>query len=208
MLKFKTFSTNHFTSARIISTLVFGAPILLLAALLASPTFDPTPVSADADTDRTNLSFTAAPSLSLSVTGDSELSVEPTDSTQLYTASTSLSATTNSASGCILRIAAADDATTSLVNSGASSSIPTLASAVTIDSTASNFDVNRWGYHSSAEATGLYRPVPANASPATVNSSAAAGTYSTTVTFGVKANTANPAGDYTTRVVFSLVVGS
>ena len=179
--------------------LVSVASFLLLVALLfIAPTQDYTHAT------QTDMTVDVPTVVSLSATTPTPIDIS--DSTAFYTTSTTVTANTNSEGGYTLTMASNDPNSTDLINQDTTTTIPSIDSAITVDATGSNFTTNHWAYHSPLHTTNNYNPIPANNSAETIASADQAVSGDTsTVTFGVKASSSLPAGEYKNTVVFSII---
>ena len=172
--------------------------LFLVALFLISPTKQYTHAT------QTDMTVDVPTVVSLSATTPDAINIS--DSTTFYTTSTTVTANTNSEGGYTLTMASNDPNSTDLINQDTTTTIPSIDSAITIDATGSNFTTNRWAYHSPLHATDSYNPIPANNSAETIASADQAVSGDTsTVTFGVKASSSLPAGEYKNTVVFSII---
>ena len=172
--------------------------LFLVALLFIAPMQDYTHAT------QTDMTVDVPTVVSLSATTPDAIDIS--DSTAFYTTSTTVTANTNSEGGYTLTMASNDPNSTDLINQDTTTTIPSIDSAITIDATGSNFTTNRWAYHSPLHATDSYNPIPANNSAETIASADQAVSGDTsTVTFGVKASSSLPAGEYKNTVVFSII---
>jgi hypothetical protein len=189
------------------------APTLLLsvASLFALPLL----AYAATDSDSTVVNSSLGSTISMSTDGTVNVNLTPTASGSMSSDSDTVLVSTNNSSGYALTLSDANT-DTNLING--SNNIA--ADAGTQASPSSTLTNNRWGYRvdgvggfgagpTSAESnvsSSSYKwaGVPSSASPNTLKTTSSTATDdSTTVWFGVKADTSNPNGTYTDTVTYT-----
>lgn len=175
----------------------------------------PVAASAASDTENTTINASVGSTISMTTSGTVSISVTPTGSGAMSSQSDTVSVSTNNAAGYVLTFSN-NDTTTSLANGG--NTIAADAGTQAVPS--SSLTNNRWGYRvdgvggfgagaTSAEtnvASSAYSwaGVPSSASPNTLKTtSATASGDTTTVWYGLKADTTNPNGTYTDTVTYT-----
>ena len=141
------------------------------------------------------------PTLSVAVSPQVNIDITPRSDGAFQTGTTSLNIATNSRNGFKIFLNGAD--TTALTSSNGQNTIPSLTASATPDS----FLPNSWGYNISTHTvdnSSTYHPIPDTATTI-VDTSTSNATNSYNLTFGVKADTSLPSGDYTNTVVISVV---
>jgi hypothetical protein len=173
------------------------------------------PVIAAASTTSTTISSNIGSVISLlSSNGTVNVNVTPTGSGAQTIASDTVTVSTNDTAGYTLQLAETG-ASTTLTSGG--NTVPASSGNQT---TPVAMSVNTWGYHvdnlggfgattttaanSQAISSVKFAAVPATASPNTLKSTATtASNDTTTVWYGVAANTSQPAGTYTNSVTYT-----
>jgi hypothetical protein len=173
------------------------------------------PVAAAAIGANTTINATIGSTISMTTSSTVAIAVTPTASGAMSSASDTVSVTTNNATGYALTLANGD-ATTSLAN-GANT---ILADAGTQGTPTAGLTNNRWGYRvdgvggfgagpttaesNVASSARSWAGVPATGAPNTLKTTAAtASADTTTVWYGVKADTTKPNGVYTDSVTYT-----
>lgn len=164
-----------------------------VAAVLLSP------VVAAAETDTTTVQATVASVISVSSTPTVAISVTPTSGGAEATADDTVTVDSNDADGYNLTLE--NDATLTMTGSGGG----TLAKTAGTYGTPAALGANSWGYRLSAFGAGTYAGVEDTAQNIK-STTATANAETTTVTYGVKVNTAVPAGVYTDSVTYTATV--
>jgi hypothetical protein len=164
-----------------------------VAAVLLSP------VVAAADTDTTTVQATVASVISVSSTPTVAISVTPTAGGAEATADDTVTVDSNDADGYNLTLE--NDATLTMAGSAGG----TLAKTSGTYGTPAALGTNSWGYRLAAFGAGTYAGVE-DAAQNIKSTTATANAETTTVTYGVKVNTAVPAGVYTDSVTYTATV--
>lgn len=164
-----------------------------VAAVLLSP------VVAAAETDTTTVQATVASVISVSSTPTVAISVTPTSSGAEATADDTVTVDSNDADGYTLSLE--NDTTLTMAGSAGG----TLAKTAGTFGTPAALSANSWGYRLSGWTAGTYAGVE-DAAQEIKSTTATASAETTTVTYGVKVNTAVPAGVYTDSVTYTATV--
>jgi hypothetical protein len=183
---------------------------LAIAGVVLSPVI----ASAASQTGATTINATIGSVISMTTSGTVALAVTPVSGGSATSASDTVSVSTNNTLGYTLTLADSD-ATTSLGNGG--NTIPAGAGTFAAPAALAN---NTWGYRvdgagtfgvgptsaqtNQANLSGTWAGVPATGSPNTLKSTSSTATNdTTTVWYGVKADTTNPNGVYTDSVTYT-----
>jgi hypothetical protein len=171
------------------------------------------PLVASADTKSTTINANIGSTISLTTSGTVTLNVTPVTGGAQTSASDTVSVSSNNATGYTLTLADGD-ATTTLTKGS-----DTIAAHAGTQTTPTPLANNSWGYHvdsvggfgtgGAAESnvtssTIKYAGVPASGSANTLKTTATtASNDTTTVWYGVKADTSKPNGTYTDTVTYT-----
>lgn len=185
--------------------------VILTAGMLGGMVF--VPVAASAATANTTILTVIGSTISVSSSGTVNINITPVTGGSQSSAADTVSVSTNNTTGYTLKLADSD-ATTDLVSG--SNTITAHTGTQTTPTALAN---NSWGYHvdsvggfdadGAAEdnvttSTIKYAGVPANASPNTLKTtSSTASGDTTTVYYGVKADTTKPNGIYSDTVTYT-----
>lgn len=191
------------------------AGMLSVVALAASPFV----VSAAVDTQNTTINATINAVISMTTSGTVAISLTPTGSGVVSSASDTVTVNTNNAAGYNLQLADSD-ATTTLVDGG-----NTIAAHAGTKTTPTALATNTWGVAvpngttgigtngfdasysveaNSTSSTSKWAGVPASGSPMLLKSTAStASNDTTTVWYAVKVDTAKPTGTYSDTVTYT-----
>lgn len=193
---------------KILSTVVVG--FFSMASVIAMPIL----ATAAQSTSNTTISATIAATISISSGATVAIAVTPTTGGSLSSASDTISVSTNNTTGYILTLADSD-ATTNLTSGG-----NTIGAHAGTQASPTALAVNKWGYRvvnvggfgataysgesNAPSSTSTWAGVPATGSANTIKSTATtASADTTTVWYGVRATTAQPAGTYTDVVTYT-----
>lgn len=174
----------------------------------------PVAASAATDSDTTTVNANVGSSITITTDGTVDIDVTPTASGSASSASDTVLVSTNNAIGYNLQLANGDT-NTDLVNG-----TDTIAAGAGTQGTPLTLANNSWGYRvdgaggfgagatsaetDEADLTGTWAGVPASGSENTLKSTGSPATNdSTTVWYGVKADTSNPNGTYTDTVTYT-----
>jgi len=175
-----------------------------------------TPIIAAASTSSTTISSSIGSVISLlSTSGTVNVNVTPTGSGAQTIASDTVTVSTNDAAGYTLQLGETT-ATTALTSGG-----NTIPASTATQTTPAAMSVNNWGYRvdgvggfgattttpQSSAAIGAikFAGVPASGSPNTLKTtSSSASSDTTTVWYGVAANTSQASGTYTNSVTYTV----
>lgn len=183
----------------------------LMATLLVVPAF----VSAQAEDEDTIINANIGSTISITTSGTVNLNVTPTLAGAATSSSDTVTVATNNSAGYVLALEDVDADTD--LDDGASNSIAAHAGTIGTPTTLAN---NSWGYRvdgaggfgagptsaqsSQANLTGTWAGVPANGAADTLKTTASpAAGDTTTVWYGVKADTSKPDGTYTNTVLYT-----
>lgn len=167
--------------------------VLAVAAIILSP------VAASAATSNTTVQATVASVISVSSTPTVAISVTPTSSGAEATANDTVSVDSNDPDGYNLTLE--NDATLTMAGSAGG----TLAKTAGTYGAPAALDANAWGYRLSGFTAGTYAGVE-DAAQNIKSTTATATAEQTVVTYGVKVNTAVPAGVYSDSVTYTATV--
>lgn len=167
--------------------------VLAVAAIVLSP------IAASAATSNTTVEATVASVISVSSSPTVAISVTPTAGGAEATADDTVTVDSNDADGYNLTLE--NDATLTMAGSAGG----TLAKTSGTYGTPAALSTNAWGYRLAAFAASTYAGV--EDAPQNIKSTTATALAETTVvTYGVKVNTAVPAGVYTDSVTYTATV--
>lgn len=197
------------------SALLGGASLMAVAGTVLIPAA----AFAAADTKNTTINATIAPVISMTTSGTVAISLTPSGSGVVSSASDTVTVNTNNSNGYNLQVADSD-ATTTLV-SGANTitawtgtkAAPTAlgngtwgmaVSSTTTGIGTNGFDTTYSAENNSTSSTSKWAGVPATGSPMTLKNTAATATNdTTTVWYAVKVDTAKPTGTYSDTVTYT-----
>ena len=181
--------------------------------MLGSSTLAPAIVLASTASTNTTINANLGSTISVSSSGTVTINITPVAGGSQTSASDTVSVSTNNSSGYALTLADSD-ATTTLANGG-----NTIAAHAGTQASPTALANNSWGYHvdsiggfgtggaveSNVTSSSIkYAGVPATGSPNTIKTTATtASGDTTTVWYGVKADTTNPNGTYTDTVTYT-----
>lgn len=174
----------------------------------------PIAASAAADTSSTTINATVGSVISISSGATVSLSLTPTAGGVVSSASNTVSVSTNNSSGYTLTLANSD-ATTNLVSGG-----NTIAAHSGTQASPTALAANTWGYRvvgvggfgagaysaetNNGSSSSTWAGVPATSSPVTLKTTATtASNDTTTVWYGVRANSTKVGGTYTDTVTYT-----
>jgi hypothetical protein len=170
-----------------------------IGSLLAVTAIVLSPVVASAATDTTTVQATVASVISVSSNPTVAISVTPTSSGAEATADDTITVDSNDADGYNLTVE--NDPTLTMAGSQGG----TLAKTTGTYGAPAALSANSWGYRLSGFTAGTYAGVE-DAAQNIKSTTATANADTTTVTYGVKVNTAVPAGVYSDSVTYTATV--
>lgn len=192
------------------SSLIAGTSIAAIVGLVLAPTFQ---ASAASNTANTTINATVNAVISITTGSTVAISLTPTGSGVVSSASDTVTVSTNNSTGYNLKLADSD-ATTTLV-SGANNFAAHTGTFVAPTALANNtwgyavaaaggFDASYSAENNSTTSTTKWAGVPATGSPVTLKTTAVtASNDTTTVWYGAKSTTAQPTGVYTDTVTYT-----
>lgn len=170
-----------------------AASVLAVMAIVLSP------VAASAATSNTTVQATVASVISVSSSPTVAISVTPSAGGAEATADDTVSVDSNDPDGYNLTLE--NDATLTMAGSAGG----TLAKTSGTYAAPAALGTNSWGYRLTGFSAGTYAGVD-DAAQNIKSTTATAAAETTTVTYGVKVNTAVPAGVYTDSVTYTATV--
>lgn len=172
----------------------------------------PLAASAASNTANTTINATIGDTISVTSSGTVTISLAPTGSGVVSSASDTITVNTNRTAGYNLKLADTDT-TTTLVSGGNSiaASTNTVGAPATLASNSwgfavagAPFDASYSAENNNGSSTSKWAGMPSSASPTTLKTTATTATNdTTTVWYGVKATSAQPGGSYTDQVTYT-----
>ena len=196
------------TSKRTVSTVIGSA--LSIALVLSAPIL----ASAATTTGSTTINASVAAVISISTSSNVNISLTPTTGGVVSSASDTVTVNTNNTAGYVLTMSASD-ATTSLTSGG-----NTIAAHTGTQASPTALATNRWGYRvvgvggfgataynaetNNGSSTSTWAGVPASGAANTLKTTATVATNdTTTVWYGVRVTSSQPAGSYTEAITYT-----